>query len=97
MSAFEITMLVCFGSSWPFSIYRVWRTKCATGKSVTFLALILIGYVAGILHKVFHSFDPVVALYSLNAVMVSIDLVLSLRYYEADHVRSAVRPAEKSA
>lgn len=81
MSAFEILMLVCFGSSWPFSIYRVWRTKCATGKSIVFLALILIGYVAGVLHKVFFSLDPVLGLYALNAVMVGTDLALCLKYH----------------
>ena len=80
MSPFEITMLVCFGSSWPFSIYRVWRTKCATGKSIVFLALILVGYLAGILHKVCYSLDPVVGLYALNAAMVGLDLGLSVRY-----------------
>ena len=83
MSGFEITMLVCFGSSWPFSIYRVWRTKCAAGKSIVFLALILIGYFAGVLHKVCYSPDPVVALYALNAAMVGTDLALSIRYRPA--------------
>jgi hypothetical protein len=67
MSPFEITMLVCFGASWPFSIHRVWRAKCATGKSIVFLSLILIGYLAGVLHKVCYSPDPVVGLYELNA------------------------------
>jgi len=80
MSPFEITMLVCFGTSWPFSIYRVWRTRSATGKSIVFLALVLVGYIAGVTHKVLYAPDPVVALYALNAVMVGIDLGLSIRY-----------------
>ena len=80
MSPFEATMLVCFGASWPFSIYRVWRSKCATGKSLVFLSLVLVGYLAGIVHKVLFSFDAVVALYVLNALMVGVDLGLSTRY-----------------
>jgi len=80
MSPFEITMLACFGASWPFSIYRVWRTRSATGKSIVFLALVLVGYIAGITHKVLYATDPVVVLYALNAAMVSIDLALSIRY-----------------
>ena len=81
MSAFEITMLVCFGSSWPFSIYRLWRTKSATGKSVVFLLLILIGYLAGIAHKIFYAPDPVMGLYAVNALMVGADLALCVRYH----------------
>ena len=80
MSPFEITMLVCFGASWPFSILRVWRTRSATGKSIVFLTLVLVGYIAGITHKILYATDPVVALYALNAVMVSIDLGLSIQY-----------------
>jgi len=82
MSVFEIVMLICFGSSWPFSIYRVWRTKCATGKSIVFLVLIVIGYLAGITHKLTHpgAFDYVIFLYVLNAVMVGVDLLLCIKY-----------------
>ena len=88
MSVFEIMMLVGFGASWPFSIYRVWRTKCASGKSIVFLVLILAGYLSGILHKAFYSWDAVAALYSLNAVMVGTDLVLSLKYRDRGGARA---------
>lgn len=44
----EAAMLVCFGSSWPFSIAKALRTKTVKGKSPVFLTLIILGYVFGI-------------------------------------------------
>ena len=79
MSLFEIIMLVCFGAAWPFSIYRSWKSRTTKGKSVWFLWIVLIGYIAGILHKLFHSRDVVTLLYVLNAVMVMTDLALYYR------------------
>lgn len=79
MSVFEIIMLVCFGAAWPFSIYKSWRTRQVAGKSLPFLLVIVVGYVAGILHKVIYHFDLVTYLYALNALMVSIDIILYLR------------------
>lgn len=73
-------MLVCFGASWPFSVYKTWKTKNVTGKSATFLVLIIIGYCAGIVHKLLYKPDPVVWLYALNALMVAADLCLWSRY-----------------
>ena len=79
MSAFEILMLVCFGISWPVSIRKSWVSRSTGGKSPLFMVLIIVGYIAGILHKAFFSLDFVIALYALNAVMVSIDLGLYFR------------------
>ncbi len=79
MSVFEIIMLVCFGSAWPFSIYRSWKSKSARGKSLVFLLIVLAGYLAGILHKVFFNFDNVIYLYVANFSLVSIDTALYLR------------------
>jgi uncharacterized membrane protein len=80
LSLFEIIMLVCFGASWPFSIYRTWRSKTSAGKSLVFLILVLIGYVSGVLHKALYSYDPVIYLYLLNGLMVAADLALAWRY-----------------
>jgi len=74
MSIFEIIMLVCFGFSWPFSIYKSWKTQTVGSKSLVFLVLIVIGYFAGIIHKVLYSRDYVIALYAINAIMVLIDM-----------------------
>jgi hypothetical protein len=79
MSVFEIIMLVCFGAAWPFSIYRSYRSKSTSGKSVIFLAIILVGYISGLVHKMIFNFDMVIILYGINAVMVSIDIFLYFR------------------
>lgn len=79
MSIFEIIMLVCFGAAWPFSIYKSYKARSTKGKSAPFLVIILIGYAAGILNKLFYNFDNVVYLYALNMIMVAFDLVLYLR------------------
>ena len=92
MSVFEIIMLVCFGAAWPFSIYKSWRTRQVAGKSLPFLLVIVVGYVAGILHKLIYHFDPVIYLYGLNALMVSIDIILYLRN-RLYHVRESLAAA----
>ena len=73
-------MLVCFGLSWPISIAKALRTKKVEGKSPVFLAVICLGYLSGILHKLFFAFDWVIALYAINLVMVATDLFLYYRY-----------------
>lgn len=80
MSIFEALMLVCFGASWPISIAKALRTKIVEGKSPLFMAVIGIGYLSGIIHKVLFSLDWVIWLYALNMTMVAIDLGLYYRY-----------------
>ncbi|MGF7058278.1 hypothetical protein [Brassicibacter mesophilus] len=79
MSIFEIIMLLCFGFAWPFSIYKSYKSKSVGGKSLLFLIVILFGYAAGILNKIFYSFDNVIYLYMLNMGMVTIDMLLYIR------------------
>ncbi|AGA70334.1 hypothetical protein Desdi_2922 [Desulfitobacterium dichloroeliminans LMG P-21439] len=79
MSIFEALMLMCFGAAWPFSIYRSYVSRSVEGKSAFFLIIILLGYVAGILHKLFFQYDLVIYLYVLNLIMVSTDFLLYLR------------------
>ncbi len=79
MSIFEIIMLVCFGMAWPFSIYKSYKTRAVGSKSFIFLAALLVGYLSGILHKLFFSFDGVIFLYALNGTMVAIDMALYVR------------------
>jgi len=80
MSIFEIGMLLCFGAAWPFSIYKSLRYKEVRGKSLPFLIIVLTGYIAGILHKIFYNYDAVVYLYMLNGLMVTVDIVLYVKY-----------------
>ena len=79
MSVLEIVMLVCFGSAWPFSIHRSYVSRSNKGKSVAFLAILFVGYVAGFFHKVVNDFDLVTYLYLANGLMVLIDTVLYFR------------------
>ena len=79
MSIFEVIMLVCFGAAWPVSIYKSWKSRQVGSKSARFLAMVLIGYISGIIHKIQNNLDPVVWLYALNGLMVSVDLMLYFR------------------
>ena len=79
MSVFEIIMLLCFGAAWPFSVRKSYRSRSNRGKSLLFLCVIEIGYVAGILHKALYNPDPVIVLYILNLVMVFADIILYFR------------------
>ena len=89
MSIFEAIMMLCFGLSWPMSIYRTYKVKNPTGKSTVFLWLVIVGYIAGILNKIFGKMDWVIWLYAINALMVATDLFLVCLY------RSRNRAAEK--
>lgn len=79
MSIFEAMMLICFGAAWPFSIYRSYKSGKTAGKSVAFLFIVGIGYLAGLTHKILYSPDVVTYLYALNFTMVSIDIALYFR------------------
>ncbi len=79
MSIFEILMLISFGSAWPFSIYRSFTSRSNEGKSFVFLLVVLLGYLAGILHKLFYNFDMVIYLYILNFSMVAVDIIIYRR------------------
>lgn len=81
MSPFEIIMLLCFGAAWPFSILKSWKAKSNKGKSLPFLCIVLIGYLSGILHKLFFNYDGVIWIYAMNSLLVSADLSIYLRNY----------------
>ncbi len=78
---FEALMLLAFASSWPFSIIKTLRTKQVAGKSLLFILIVDIGYVAGILSKVTApTLDWRIWLYVFNFAIVSTDLALYLIY-----------------
>lgn len=79
MSIFEIIMLLCFGAAWPFSIYKSYKSTSTAGKSLLFLVVVEIGYISGILNKVFYHPDNVIYLYFFNLFMVLIDMLLYIR------------------
>lgn len=84
---FEIMMLVLFGASWPMNVIKSFKSRTAKGKSLIFLFLILIGYVAGMLSKFTNPvyMDEiskkwyVLFFYVLNFTMVAVDTVLYFR------------------
>ncbi|MCK5812593.1 MAG: hypothetical protein KAG94_06820 [Clostridiales bacterium] len=89
MSFFEMTMLLCFGMAWPTSIYKSIKSKSTKGKSVNFLFIILLGYTAGILHKLIYNLDFVIVLYVINFLMVFTDIIL---YYRNKRFEQVYKP-----
>lgn len=73
----ESIMLVCFGISWPLSVVKNLRARTAKNMSLPFNLLIICGYIAGITAKVCSgSFSYVLAIYGLNLLAVSTNLVI---------------------
>ena len=84
-------MLVCFGAAWPLSIVKSWRARTARGKSLGFLAVILLGYAAGLLKVYLVGGIRAFLLipYSINFTLVGIEVLLYFRNNRLD------REAEK--
>ncbi len=73
----ESVMLICFGISWPVSVYKSWTSKSTKGKSLVFMLAIIVGYAAGIMGKILGGqLNYVLALYLINVTFVGIDLAL---------------------
>ena len=79
-SIFEFGMLACFGLCWPISVYTSVKTKRTEGKSLLFMLIIFVGYISGVIHKVYYNYDFVIILYISNLVLVFIDILLYLKY-----------------
>lgn len=87
MQIFEMIMLICFGISWPISVYKSIRSKSTKGKSAVFIVAIIIGYISGIIGKIVnHQLTYVVVLYCVNLIVVSIDL--GLYFFNAKHEKT---------
>ena len=78
---FEAIMLGCFGMAWPVAILKSWRSRTNKGKSRFFLLIVFVGYLSGLIHKLWwqDKVDGVVWLYALNTVMVAVDGALAFR------------------
>lgn len=95
----EVFMIVAFGCSWPMNVIKSWKVRTTKGKSLAFLCLILLGYVAGIASKFLNpaymaTFSQkwyVLFFYFLNFCMVGADFCLYFRNRKLD------RLAEKEA
>ena len=82
----EAGMLICFGLSWPVSIFKSLRMKYVRGKSLPFMCLIFVGYLFGLSAKYLRaaamgtSPELVTVLYGLNACFVGTEIFLYFRY-----------------
>jgi hypothetical protein len=88
----EIVMILSFGASWPMNVVKSYQARSAKGKSISFLILIFLGYVAGIASKfaneaymgAFASKWYVLVFYFINIAMVSADIALYVRNRRLD-------------
>jgi hypothetical protein len=80
MSIFEIRMPACFGVSWPISIYKSLKTRVVAGKSPLFMGIVMLGYAAGITHRILYSQDWVIALSILNLPLAGADPALYFHF-----------------
>ncbi len=93
---YEVVMLLCFASAWPFSIYKSWKSRSTKGKSIFFLYVVFCGYIAGILHKLNFAPDRVIWIYGFNAGLVLTDVTLYYRnlWIETKAVRAGRDPVQ---
>ena len=84
---FETIMLICFGLSWPFNIAKSLKSRTAKGKSLQFEICIVIGYLFGIAGKfVSGNVSYVLVVYVLDVLMVTTDIILTLRNMALDRL-----------
>lgn len=91
----EIVMLLCFGASWPINAMKSYKARTARGKSIFFLLMIELGYIAGITAKLVNpTFDYaakwyVLFFYVLNFLMVGMDVAIYFRNRKLDKLAAA--------
>ena len=70
-------MLICFGLSWPMALVKNIKAKSAEGMSLSFLLLIITGYVAGTAAKIIAgNITYVLIVYVVNLVIVTMNLMV---------------------
>lgn len=87
ISVYELFFFVFVAFAWPISITRMIRRKSTRGKSLFFSAVVLLGYVFGIVHKLLYSPDWVIFVYILDFVLVAADIAVFLyvrKTYESE-------------
>lgn len=97
----ETVMIVCFGLSWPLSVYKSWKSRTAKGKSLQFEIFIWIGYIFGITKNfILYAngsnswiFFLGWAFYFLNFIEITIDMILYFRNVKLDKAADAAKQA----
>ena len=75
-------MLILFGIIWPFNLLKSIKSKSTKGKSLLFLCLVDLGYIAGITSKFFSTTFVwatdwwIFAIYVINLSFVTADLIM---------------------
>ncbi len=99
----EALMILCFGLSWPISIYRSYVSRTAKGKSLLFEVFIWVGYVFGIVRKIIQIqaggnldflFYMALFFYCLNIIEITIDMALYFRNKKLDRARDSLMAGE---
>ena len=92
-SALESIMLICFAAAWPASIHKSWTSRTRKGKSLFFLAIVFVGYVAGITRVLLRNDGSFLIFpYTFNALLVSCDLMIYYRNYRIDEEKPPLVP-----
>ena len=95
----ESVMIICFGLSWPLSVYKSWKSRTAKGKSLQFEIFIRIGYIFGIAKnfiKFAHGSSGFIfflawGFYFLKFIEITVDMALYFRNVKLDKARDAVQ------
>ncbi len=86
----ETIMIICFGLSWPNNVMKSIHSRTAKGKSLPFLLLVEIGYIAGIIGKIIsHTWNLATIFYFINFAMVLADILLYFRNAKLDRERES--------
>ena len=79
--ALEFLMLFAFGFSWPFAIWRTYKSKRVDGKSPHFMFIVMFGYACGIAaHLVEGTKLWLCVVYLIDIALVTTDLALYFHY-----------------
>jgi len=84
---FEAAMLVCFAASWPFNLWRAYLARTNVGTSITFMSIVLIGYLFGVANKLVNDdINYVLAFYILDIALVSAGVLIYIRNRKFDNL-----------
>lgn len=71
----ETIMLICFGISWPMSLYKNIKAKTAKNMSLGFILMITLGYISGIGAKLYlKNYTYVLIIYFFNLIVVGMNI-----------------------